>query len=51
MSVEKKKICSAFYAKGIFHTNYNLYYIRNTNNKRLVAGNKTLDIRIFHFFK
>jgi len=32
-------------------TNYNMYYIRNTNNKRLVASSKTLDIRIFHFLK
>lgn len=49
MSVEKKNICSAFEATGIFHTNYNLYYIRNTNNESLVASSKTLDIRIFHF--
>lgn len=49
MSVEKKKIGSAFQAIGISHTNYNLYYIRNTNNESLVASSKMLDIRIFHF--
>lgn len=49
MPVEKKKIFSVFQATGIFHTNYNLYYIRNTNNESLVASSKTLDIMIFHF--
>lgn len=51
MSVEKKNICSAFQATGIFHTNCNLYYIGNTNNESLLASSKTLDIRIFHFLK